>query len=1003
MNSKLRIAFVSNSSYSMYFFRKGVLANLVAQGYEVHVICPYDYKTPDLIELGCIHHPVNFSTRSVNPIADIKLFIRLFLCYKRIKPGLLFHYTIKPNVYGTMAASLLYIRSIAIVTGLGYVFINNTWINRQVKRLYRFALRYAYQVWFLNKSDIDDFLSNRLVAPDKVFHLPGEGVNLREFKKVVLPSTYGFTFILIARMLTDKGVYEFVEAARMLKRKYPNLRFRLLGPAESDNPTAISMKQMNEWQQSGFVEYLGSANDIRPHVANAHVVVLPSYREGVSKVLMEAAAMGRPLIASNVPGCIELIDEDVNGYLCEVRNAEDLADKMELILAKTPQELQQMGDASRQKMYEEFDEHKIISIYSNVVVTHLGKHEVIVYVVNTDWFFISHRLALALEAIKQGYKAVVIATDTGKGEWIKSQGIQFFDLNLSRSGINPFAEFRVLLKLWRLYIKLQPVIIHHVTIKPVLYGSLAARFTLLNVKVVNAISGLGYAFINTYRTLSFWIIRVLMNVVLKGRQVNYIFQNPDDLAFYKEQGYLSANNYKLIRGAGIDVHHWMYASPVIKPRLRVIFSGRLLEDKGIREFIQAAVSLRTEWEGRAEFLMIGDIDPGNPKSLTADELRSIEIPDYLCWTGHMDNMLEECVQCDIMCLPSYREGLPKALLEAMSVGRPIITTNTPGCRECVDDGSNGYLVPVKDSHVMAMRIGTLLRNRDLRLAMGHASRQKAVNEFSMDRVLSQTFQFYDQLLGHTSMYPGNQPRITIITAVYNNVRFVKDALESVLQQTYPNLEYIVIDGGSTDGSYEIIQSYAHRIHHIISEPDKGLYDALNKGISLASGEIIGIMHSDDFYAHRNVLRKIANRFGPDVDALYGNLDYISNADKGKVIRQWRSGKYRRSKFLTGWMPPHPTVFIRKTIFEKYGGYNTQLAFSSDYEILIRLFYVHRISIAFIDEVLVKMRTGGQSNRSVRNRMRSHFEDYKAWRIAGARVFPPTLFLKLLRKIPQFIH
>lgn len=987
----------------MYFFRKGVLADLISEGYEVHVICPYDYKTPDLIELGCIHHQVDFSTRSVNPIADFKLFIRLFLCYKRIKPGLVFHYTIKPNVYGTLAASLLYIRSIAIITGLGYVFINNTWINRQVKRLYRFALSYAYKVWFLNQSDIDDFLGNKLIAPEKVFHLPGEGVNLREFQKVLLPSTYGFTFILIARMLTDKGVYEFVDAARILKRKYPNLRFRLLGPADSDNPTAISIKQLNEWQQSGFVEYLGSANDIRPHVSKAHVVVLPSYREGLSKVLMEAAAMGRPLIASNVPGCIELIDEGVNGYLCEVRNAEDLADKMELMLAKTPQELQHMGDASRQKMYEEFDERKIVSIYNNVVVSHLEKGEVVVYVVNTDWFFVSHRLPLALEAMKQGYKAVVIATDTGKGEWIKSQGIQFYDLNLSRSGINPIAEFKVIVKLWRLYVKLQPVIIHHVTIKPVLYGSLAARFTLLNVKIVNAISGLGYAFINTYRTLSFWIIRALMNIVLKGRKVNYIFQNPDDLAFYNGQGYLSTNNYKLIRGAGIDVHRWMYASPVVKSKLRIIFSGRLLEDKGIREFIAAAVSLRNEWEGRAEFFMIGDIDLGNPKSLTTDELKSIEIPGYLRWTGHVENMLEECIQCDVICLPSYREGLPKALLEAMSVGRPVITTNTPGCKECVDEGVNGFLVPVKDAVLLAKRMDTLLRDRDLRLAMGHASRQKAVSEFSIERVLNETFQFYDQLLGHTSLYPGNQPRITIITAVYNNVLYVKDALESVLQQNYPNLEYIVIDGGSTDGSYEIIQSYSHRIHRIISEPDKGLYDALNKGISMATGEIIGIMHSDDFYAHRNVLLKIANRFGPDVDAIYGNLDYISNTDKGKVIRKWRSGKYRRRNFLTGWMPPHPTVFIRKSVFERYGGYNTNLRFSSDYEILIRLFYVYRIRVTFINELLVKMRTGGQSNRSVKNRLRSHFEDYKAWRIAGARVVPITLFLKLLRKLPQYIH
>jgi glycosyltransferase involved in cell wall biosynthesis len=986
----------------MYFFRKGVLRDLIAKGYEVHVICPYDYKTADLIALGCIHHQIDFSTRSVNPWADFKLFIRLFNCYRRIRPGMIFHYTIKPNVYGTLAASLLYIRSIAIVTGLGYVFINNNWINRQVKRLYKFALHYAHQVWFLNQSDINDFLSNDLVDEDKVFHLPGEGVNLYEFQQSPMPDASQFTFILIARMLKDKGVYEYVEAARILKRRYPNLRFRLLGPADSDNPTAITKTQMDEWQNSGFVEYLGAAPDIRPYVANAHVVVLPSYREGVSKVLMEAAAMGRPLIASNVPGCIELIDDDVNGYLCEVRDAESLADKMELILAKTSDELQQMGIASRSKMRNEFDEQKIISIYNEVIKAHWKRGEVITYVVNTDWFFLSHRLPLALEAQKQGYDPVVIATDTGKGNLIRSYGIRFFDLNLSRSGINPITEFKVVAKLWRLYLKLQPVIVHHVTIKPVLYGSLAAKFTIFNTKVVNAISGLGYAFINTYRTLSFWVIRIMMNVVLKGKQVHYIFQNPDDLKFYQDQGYLNRNNYKLIRGAGIDVHEWIYVSPVVKPRLRIIFSGRMLEDKGINEFIQTALLLRDKWEGAAEFLMIGDVDPGNPKSLSSEQLKAIEIPGYLIWMGHRENMLEECVQADVVCLPSYREGLPKSLLEAMSVGRPLVTTDTPGCRECVDEGVNGFLVPVKDTELMAQRIDQLLNSRELRLKMGHASRDKAVNEFSLDRVLRDTYQYYDKIMGRDADDLVEQPRITIITAVYNNAKYVRDAIESVLSQRYPNMEYIVIDGGSTDGSFEIIQNYTNRIHHVISEPDKGLYDALNKGISLASGEIIGIMHSDDFYAHRNVLMKVAARFNKDTDAVYGNLDYISNTDSGKIIRRWRSGKYKRSRFIWGWMPPHPTVFVRKQVFEKYGAYNTTLRSSSDYEILIRLFYVHRISVKFIDEVLVKMRTGGQSNRTVRNRLRSHFEDYKAWRITGARVWPFTMTLKLLRKLPQYL-
>jgi glycosyltransferase involved in cell wall biosynthesis len=985
----------------MYYFRKGVLLDMISRGHEVHIVSPVDFKTQDLIDLGCIHHAVNFSTKSVNPFADLVLFLKFIKTYRRIKPDFIFHYTIKPNIYGSIAASLLYIKSIAIVTGLGYAFINNNWINWLVKRMYQFALGFPYQVWFLNEADIHYFIDKKLVSKSSAFHLPGEGVNTSEFAFKPMPQHNNFTFLLIARMLKDKGVYEFVEAAHQIKSKYPNCKFQLLGPADSDNPSAISLAQIKNWDQSGVIEYIGTANDVRPYIEQAHCIVLPSYREGISKVLMEAASMGRPLLASNVPGCIELIEEGKNGLLVNVRSAKSLEEGMLQMMQLTQTELASMGANSRAKMLKEFDEEIIVDFYRKILVQDAPEKNVIAFVVNTDWFFISHRLPLALEAQKRGYSPIVISTDTGKADEIRKYGITFVDLNLTRSGINPITEFKVVWKLLKIYMKYKPVIVHHVTIKPVLYGSLAARFSLFNTQVVNAISGLGYAFINTYKTLSFWVIRILMRFALQSNRVNFIFQNPDDLTFYQHQGYLNAKNHRLIRGAGIDVKLWKYSAPDVHPKLRVMFSGRMLHDKGIIEFIEAAKLLQEKWMDKVEFLMVGDVDLGNPKSLSKSEIEQYLIPDYLIWAGHQEDMPKQCMLSDIVCLPSYREGLPKSLLEAMSVGRPIVTTDVPGCRECVDDGVNGFLVPAKEYTQLASRIDELLTNESMRFNMGLASRIKAENEFSLEIVIEQTFDFYQKILRRDGINKAKLPKISIITAVYNNKLFIRDAIESVLNQTYENVEYIVIDGGSTDGSKEIINNYANRIHLIVSEPDKGLYDALNKGIAMATGEVIGIMHSDDFYSHRNVLSKVATKFNTNTDAVFGDLDYVSNHDSQKIIRRWRTKNYARSKFKSGWMPPHPTVFIRKRVFEQYGAYNTALRSSADYELLLRLFYLKNINVTFLKDVLVKMRIGGQSNRTLGNRIKAHIEDYKAWKTAGLKPAVYTMWFKLLRKLPQY--
>jgi glycosyltransferase involved in cell wall biosynthesis len=246
-------------------------------------------------------------------------------------------------------------------------------------------------------------------------------------------------------------------------------------------------------------------------------------------------------------------------------------------------------------------------------------------------------------------------------------------------------------------------------------------------------------------------------------------------------------------------------------------------------------------------------------------------------------------------------------------------------------------------------------------------------------------------------------KVSIITVVYNNVQTLRDTIESVLSQDYPHIEYIVVDGASTDGTVELVQSYGSRIAKFISEPDKGLYDAINKGIGLASGDVIGLLHSDDLFYDAKAVSKIARTFQEQtVDSVYADLHYVDKKDTQRVIRNWQSGEYERKRFQMGWMPPHPTFYVKKEVYEQHGLYDTEFKSAADYELMLRILYKHGVSTAYIPDTLVKMRVGGESNRSLKNRIRANREDFMAWKKNNLHPKVYTRFLKPLRKLPQFI-
>lgn len=246
-------------------------------------------------------------------------------------------------------------------------------------------------------------------------------------------------------------------------------------------------------------------------------------------------------------------------------------------------------------------------------------------------------------------------------------------------------------------------------------------------------------------------------------------------------------------------------------------------------------------------------------------------------------------------------------------------------------------------------------------------------------------------------------KISIITAVYNRADTIEQALRSVGSQDWPSVEHIVIDGASTDGTVALLQRHQGKISVLVSEPDQGIYDALNKGISRATGEIVGFMHSDDFYSDDSVLTRVASVFsGPAIDGVYGDLDYVAKDTPDRVIRRWRSGEYHRSRLARGWMPPHPTLFLRRAVVEEWGGFDTSYQIAADYDAILRYLWRGKIRLAYVPEVLVKMRVGGESNRSLSRILRKTREDYHALRNNEVGGYA-ALVWKNLSKVGQFFR
>jgi len=363
MHDKPRILISINASWNIYNFRVSLIKALQAKGYEVMTAAPEDAYSERLAALVTNHHPIAMSNAGVSPLQDFLLFWRYLRLLKEIKPSVMLGYTIKPNVYGSFACALLNIPIINNVSGLGTVFIKRNWVTLIAKILYRQAFRFSSCVFFQNDEDQALFIKEKLVPASKAQLIPGSGIDLEHYQPRPKQPKSSISFVLIARMLWDKGIGEYVEAARIVKERYPNATFNLVGPHGVANRTAITPEEIQNWVTEGTVNYLGETDEIRDVIATNDVVVLPSYREGMSRVLLEGLAMGSPLIATNVPGCKHTIDHGENGFLCHLKDAKDLANKMIDFIELSDDERSEMGRASRKKAEDEFDQNIVLNAY----------------------------------------------------------------------------------------------------------------------------------------------------------------------------------------------------------------------------------------------------------------------------------------------------------------------------------------------------------------------------------------------------------------------------------------------------------------------------------------------------------------------------------------------------------------------------------------------------------------------------------------------------------------
>lgn len=366
-------------------------------------------------------------------------------------------------------------------------------------------------------------------------------------------------------------------------------------------------------------------------------------------------------------------------------------------------------------------------------------------IVNVDWFFLSHRLPVALAAQKAGWDVTIVTADTGRLKDIEAKGLKTINLPMSRSGMNIKEELGTMWFLYNLYKREKPDVVHHVGMKTILWGTLAAKFAKVN-GVVNAVSGLGGFFAEDNKSMLAKVMPKVLKFSHNRKNLLVIFQNNEDRAMYVKKGIIEDGQARFIKGSGVNLKEFCYTPEPTEGKVKIILTARMIVEKGVFLLTEAAEKLRKEYEDKAEFWLVGGIDD-HPGAITKEQLDAVCDGKYIKWLGYRTDVKELLQQSHIVAFPSYyMEGLPKSLIEAAAIGRPIITTKSIGCKDTVDDGVNGFLIAPKEVEPLVEKLRLLIDDAALRQKMGKASREKAEKDFSLDVVIERHLNIYNELI-----------------------------------------------------------------------------------------------------------------------------------------------------------------------------------------------------------------------------------------------------------------
>ncbi|MBM3145593.1 MAG: glycosyltransferase family 4 protein [Chloroflexi bacterium] len=750
------ILLVANWDWVLYNFRLPLARELEKHRQNVVLVCPPGRYTEQIQALGFTWHPWNLNRRSIYPWRELLSIIELYKIYRQLRPVAVHHFTIKPILYGSLAARAAQIKTVINnFTGLGYLFSDApkaAWLRRIVLPVLRRALRgKGFHTAFQNDYDLEHLVSLGMVSGDDTTLIPGTGVNLTEYQPAAAdaaPREIAIVF-MAARLLWDKGLDEYIKAARDIKNRGIPARFWLAGEPDPGNLASVTEAELEAWRSEGVVELLGHRSDIPELLRDADIAVLPSFHEGVPLFLLEAAASGLPLVASDIEGCRMVVEEGVNGFLIKRGDADGFTKALKALLTE-PGLRARMGRESRRIAEQRFDQRFILDqymhLYRKLNLLHGAsvKSLPILLVANWDWVLYNFRLPLARALEENGLNIILVCPPGEYTDRLKQMGFNWQVWNLSRRSINPWRELGAIIELYQLYRQLRPAAVHHFTIKPILYGSLAVRAAHGTV-VINNFTGLGYLFSEARKArLLRRIVLPMLRRALHGEGFHTAFQNEHDLKYLVSLGIVAEEDTTLIPGTGVNLEDYQPSGEIrnVDDAPVVILAARLLWDKGLAEFVTAARQIRRKGIP-ARFWLAGAADPGNPNSVPEHVLAAWREEGIIELLGHRSDIPDLLRQADIAVLPSrYYEGVPLFLLESAASGLPLIASDIQGCRMVIEDAVNGFLIPKGDVANLENALITLLTNAELRQRMGEESRRIAIERFDQNSILSRYIDLY---------------------------------------------------------------------------------------------------------------------------------------------------------------------------------------------------------------------------------------------------------------------